>query len=121
MRAVDLDEGLKAELERGEWSGQTLRFAGNEGDAAVGGFTGAYVENLFQERRELQLELRTSTVVRSPQTQSAKAAPQEPESAPGLAGGKSADRGAAAWYCARLRIPFVGLPELQPDINRHLY
>jgi hypothetical protein len=72
---------------------------------------------VFQERRELLLEVKTSPAD-SPGTADTTAKAFELRTAPQ---DKSKSANGSAWYCTRLRIPFVGLHELQPDINRHLY
>jgi hypothetical protein len=113
---IDIDSGLQDGLPKGGWIEDQVTFSGRASDAGLGGFAGMYVENLFQEEREVILKVSVTKndtrIMEDILTQYKKN---------NIIAADAMKEKACVWYATQVDLPFVHRPDLQQDPNRHLY
>ena len=116
VRAASLETGLHDGLNKG-FEGDKFSPSGSSTDTGLGGFAGAYVENIFQENRVVTLELKAE--------KASESTPQDlvlaTESTPPAAPPQPPQESKAAWYCSKIKLPFVQIASQAPAPDRHLY
>jgi hypothetical protein len=117
VRPASLEEGLRSTLNDG-FQGEETTFSGVAMGSNVGGFAGAYLENVFAEQREVDLELRVGEPVKEAGVPATLMLPSS--SQPGSEA--NVPRGTTGvWYSAQISLPFVPSPVTSPSPSRHLY
>lgn len=116
IRTEPLDGGLKNGLNKG-FGGKDLVFTGQAADGAPGGFGGAYLENIFNEKQELLLDL----IVEQNQSTSSEGEILATPSEDITTRGKEQKEPREVWYSTRVSLPFVQEEDLRPAPNKHLY
>jgi hypothetical protein len=115
-RAASLEDGLLQGLNK-SFEGERVSYSGAGSEASLAGFAGAYLENVFQEDREVTLELTVEA------TGTASVANDDAAIAKS---GAVATKGSipsdgSVWYSTQVKLPFVQVADLAPAPDRHLY